>query len=71
LREPTIGAKAQARLPAEVREQLLSAIYAGQSFRQVLRDLGLTSNAAWGLGKTDDEWFAALEAALMAPAEMT
>ena len=56
--------KAKKRLPAEVREQLLAAIYAGQPFRQVLRDLGLTSNQVWGLTKTDAEWSAALEAAL-------
>jgi len=34
----------QQRLPVEVRQQLLDAIYGGQSFRTVLRDLGLTSN---------------------------
>jgi hypothetical protein len=33
-------------------------------FRAVLRDLGLTSNRVWGLAKTDQEWSAALEAAL-------
>jgi hypothetical protein len=50
----------------EVREQLLSAIYAGQIFRLALRDLGLTSNQVWGLTKTDEEWSTALETALMA-----
>jgi hypothetical protein len=59
-------ARAQTRLPIEVRGQFLSAIYAGQPFRQVLRDLGLTPNQVWGLAKTDDEWSAALEAALTA-----
>jgi hypothetical protein len=44
----------------------MAAIYAGQPFRQVLRDLGLTSNQVWGLTKTDPEWSAALEAALTA-----
>jgi cytidylate kinase len=39
-----------------VRRQLLDAIYSGQSFRAVLRDLGLTSNQVWGLAKTDPEW---------------
>jgi hypothetical protein len=48
----------------EVREQFLAGIYAGRPFRQVLRDLGLTSNQVWGLTKTDPEWSAALEAAL-------
>jgi hypothetical protein len=48
----------------EVRQQLLDAIYAGQSFRTVLHDYGLTSNQVWGLTKTDPEWSAALEAAL-------
>jgi hypothetical protein len=49
-------ARAQTRLPVEMRQQLLDAIYAGQSFRVVLRDLGLTSNQVWGLTKTDQEW---------------
>jgi cytidylate kinase len=49
-----------------MRQQLLDAIYAGQSFRRVLRDLGLTSNQIWGLTKTDNEWSAALDAALTA-----
>jgi hypothetical protein len=35
--------KAQERLPTGMRQRLLDAIYAGQSFRRVLRDLGLTS----------------------------
>jgi hypothetical protein len=57
---------AQKRLPLEVRQQLLDAIYAGQPFRQILRDLGLTSNQVWGLTKTDQEWSEKLEAALTA-----
>jgi hypothetical protein len=57
---------AQARLPVEVRKQLLDAIYNGQPFRTVLRDLGLTSNQVWGLTKTDPEWSESLEAALAA-----
>jgi hypothetical protein len=60
------GQMAQARLPADVRQQLLDAIYAGQPFRGALRDLALTSNQVWGLTKTDEEWSTALEAALMA-----
>ena len=59
-------ARAQARLPADVRQQLLDAIYAGQPFRGALRDLALTSNQIWGLTKTDEEWSTALPAALMA-----
>jgi hypothetical protein len=59
-------ARAQKRLPAELRQQLLDAIYAGQPFRSVLDDLSLTSNQVWGLTKTDEEWTAALEAALTA-----
>jgi hypothetical protein len=59
-------ARAQDRLSTKVRQQLLDAIYAGESFRQVLRDSGLSSNQVWGLTKTNDEWSAALEAALMA-----
>jgi hypothetical protein len=35
---------AQKRLPVELRQKLLDAICAGQPFRVVLRDLGLTSN---------------------------
>jgi hypothetical protein len=59
-------ARAQRRLPVEMRRQLLNGIYAGQPFRTVLRDLGLTSNQVWGLTKTDDDWSAVLEAALTA-----
>jgi hypothetical protein len=44
----------------------VEAIYAGQPFRTVLRDLGLTPNQVWGLTKTDQEWSAELEAALTA-----
>jgi hypothetical protein len=40
--------KAQKRLPAEVRQELLDAIHRGEPFRQILRDLGLTSNQVWG-----------------------
>jgi len=58
--------KAQERLPAEMRQQLLNAIYGGRAFRTALRELGLTSNQVWGLTKTDEEWSAALEAALTA-----
>jgi hypothetical protein len=54
------------RLPAEVRQQLLDAIYGGQPFRQMLRDLGLTSNQVWGFTRTDQEWSGRLEAALTA-----
>jgi hypothetical protein len=59
-------AKAQRRLPVEIRQQLLDAIYTGQSFREVLRDIGLTSNQVWGLTRTDYEWSEKLEAALTA-----
>jgi hypothetical protein len=58
--------KAQQRLPAEARQQLLDAIYGGQPFRTALRDLGLTSNRVWGLTKTDEKWSEQLEAALTA-----
>ena len=57
---------AQKRLPLEVRQQLVDAIYNGKPFRTVLRDLGLTSNQVWGLTRTDQEWSKTLEAALMA-----
>jgi hypothetical protein len=57
---------AQERLPPEVRQRLLDAIYAGQSFSRALGDLGLTSNQIWGLTKSDKEWSERLEAALTA-----
>ena len=47
---------AQKRLPVEVRQQFVDALYAGQPFRATVRDLGLTSNQVWGLTRTDDEW---------------
>jgi hypothetical protein len=59
-------ARAQKRLPFEVRQQLLNAIYSGKPFRTALRELNLTSNQVWGLTKTDEEWSAALEAAVSA-----
>jgi hypothetical protein len=58
--------RAQARLSADVRQQLLDAIYGGRPFPIAQRDLGLTSNQVWGLTKTDDDWSAALEGALTA-----
>ena len=58
--------KAQRQLPAEVRQQLVDAIYSGQPFRTVLRDLGLSSNQVFGLARTDEEWSEMLEAALTA-----
>jgi hypothetical protein len=45
-------ARAQKRLPVELRQQLLEAIFARKPFRTALRDLGLTSNQVWGLTKT-------------------
>jgi hypothetical protein len=59
-------ARAQERLPVDVRQQLLDTIYGGQQFRQAVRDLGLTPNQVWGLTKTNDEWSIALDAALTA-----
>ena len=59
-------ARAQRRFPVELRQQLLDAIYSGQPFRSVLRDLGLTSNQVWGLTRTDQDWSEKLEAALTA-----
>jgi hypothetical protein len=37
-------ARAQKAAPVDLRQQLLEAIYAGQAFHRVLRDLSLTSN---------------------------
>ena len=59
-------ARAQKRLPADVRQQLPDAIYSGRPFRTVLRDLGLTSNQVWGTGQTDQEWSEQLDTALTA-----
>jgi hypothetical protein len=59
-------AKAQERLPLEVRQQLLEAIYAGTPFGSALKGLGLTSNQVWGLAKSDQNWSKKLEAALTA-----
>jgi hypothetical protein len=59
-------ARAQKRLPVEMRQQLLDAMHSGQPFRAVLRDLGLTSNRVWGLTRTDQDWSEKLEAALAA-----
>ena len=39
---------AQERFPLERRMQFLDALYAGQPFRTILRELGLTSNQVWG-----------------------
>jgi hypothetical protein len=58
--------KAQVRLPADVRQQLLDAICAGQPFRAALRDLELTPNQVWGLAMTNDQWSSQLDAALTA-----
>jgi hypothetical protein len=43
--------RAQRRLPVDVRQELLDAIYDRKPFRQALRDLGLTPNQVWGLTK--------------------
>ena len=58
--------RAQTRLPLQMRQQLLGAICAGQPFRAVLRDLGLTPNQVWGLTRTDQEWSEQLDTALTA-----
>lgn len=44
----------------------MDAIYAGRAFRSVLRDLNLTPNQVWGMAAVDQQWSAALEAALTA-----
>jgi hypothetical protein len=59
-------ARAWKRLPLELRQQLVDAIYAGQAFRTVLRDLNLTRNQVWGLTRTSEEFSIQLEAALTA-----
>lgn len=57
-------ARAQERLPSELRRQLLNAIYDGKPFRRALRDLGLSANEVWGLTRTDDDWSTAFDAPL-------
>jgi hypothetical protein len=57
---------AQERLPIELRQQLLDALYAGRPFRGLLRDLNLTPNQVWGMARADREWSVALEAACSA-----
>jgi hypothetical protein len=42
-------ARTQKAAPVDLRQQLLDAVYAGQAFHRVLRDLSLTSNQVWGL----------------------
>jgi hypothetical protein len=59
-------ARARKRLPAEMRQQLVDAIYSGRAFRSVLRDLNLTPNQVWGMARVDRESSTALEAALTA-----
>jgi hypothetical protein len=49
-----------------MRQQLLDALHAGQPFRAVLRDLGLSSYRVFGLARTDQEWSEKLDAALTA-----
>jgi hypothetical protein len=43
-----------------------AALDAGQPFRTVLRDLGLSSNKVFGLARTDPDWSQQLEAGLTA-----
>ena len=57
-------ARAQARLPAKMRQRLLNGIHAGTPFTTMVNDLGLTSQQVWGLAKTDQEWSTALETAV-------
>lgn len=49
-----------------MRQHFVEALYAGQPFKVVLRDFGLTYNQVWGLTKSDEKWSEQLEAALMA-----
>ena len=54
--------RAQDRLPVEVRQRLLDAIYGGQPFRATLSRPGPDANQVWGLTKTDEAWSASLDA---------
>jgi hypothetical protein len=47
---------AQERFPVEMRRQFLDALCSGQPFSATVRDLGLTSNQAWGLTTRCREW---------------
>jgi hypothetical protein len=51
-------------VPVEVRQRLLEVIYAGQPFRTVLRNLGLSSNRVFWLARIDEGWSEKLETAL-------
>ena len=59
-------AKADARFPEEVRQQLLDGRRAGRLFQAVLDDLDLTPNQVWGMARRDSEWAADLDAVLLA-----
>jgi hypothetical protein len=50
--------RAHKRLPPEVRQQLLDAVYAGRPFRATVIDLGLASIQVWGLTNTGERWAA-------------
>jgi hypothetical protein len=63
----TSRARAQKRLPVELRQQLLDGTMRGQPFRTVLRDLNLTPKQVWGLTQTDQEWSAALDSRYNGP----
>ena len=49
-------AAAQAKLPRELRQQLLDALAAGTSLKEAIADLDLSSGRVWGLAQHDDEW---------------
>ena len=59
-------ARAQQRLPAEVRQQLLDAIYAGRPFRNGRGGTEPDTQSGVGLAKTDEPWSKALKEALTA-----
>jgi hypothetical protein len=58
-------AKADTRFPESTRQQLLDELLAGQPFKAVLQDLGLTANQVWGRARRDPDWAAAFDAVLM------
>jgi hypothetical protein len=59
------GDEAREAATAEVRQQVVDAIYAGQSFRSALCDLNLTLTRFCSMARVDREWSAGWRAVLM------
>jgi hypothetical protein len=57
--------RAHAAMPAEVRQQILEGLAAGEPFRDVIKRLGVTSNRVWGLTLHDETWASELDEILL------